>query len=462
MQRPVFTLVCALALTSSFAQQKVPVFSLSADSAAYARTEEQLANAMRNPRFTFRIDSLTGALMRLREKAVRYRTVYRPSHLYTRYEDRPADLSSVTRLSLVNYKGKSLPDSLFLMNNLRELEFINTRIGVLPSRLGSLPSLVKVSFMNNRPRGRLKLRKNSKITSLAIHDDELDLRPRNYRKLSALQSLDLSRNNMSRFPSLRGTPKLTRLVLTENQLTLTDLRKGMPRLEELVLTTNKVSQVPPALGRFTGLKKINLNANQVESLPKEIGALQNLEQLSLYKNNLAKLPPEIYTLRNLRVIDLYYNQIDQLDPAIRNWSKLEILYAANNRLYTLPEELGELTSLRELYLHHNRISSLPASTANLDSLRVLRINDNLILEFPPVLTRLHALENLDVASNQLTALPQDLFDLPRLRILSLKGNPFEEAARGRIMEWSRNAMTQRGVMIHLEGLAEISADVARP
>jgi Leucine-rich repeat (LRR) protein len=462
MPRPLFVVVLLFLVSSLSAQQRVPVFGTQADSAEYARTEDLLYKAMQNPRFSFRIDSLSRSAAKLREKAVRYRTIYRASSLYTRYDQRPKDLSTVTRLSLADYKGKSLPDSLFLMTNLKELELVNTRIGALPARLAEFPNLTKVTLLNNRPRRRLKLAKNKTVTDLSIQDDELDLRPRTYRKYSSLKSLDLSRNNLTRFPTLRGTSKLRRLVLTDNQLTLEDLRRGLPKLEELVMTTNKVRHLPPVVGQFTGLRKLNLNANQIETLPKEIGALQNLEQLSLYKNNVARLPREIYQLRNLHVIDLYYNQLEELDSAIRNWSKLEILYVANNKLYTLPDNLGSLTALRELYLHHNRISVLPASAGSLDSLRVLRVNNNLVLEFPSVLTRLRSLENLDIASNQMTSLPQELFELPHLRILSLKGNPFDRDARTKILEWSRKAMTERPVMIHLEGLAEVSAEGNRP
>lgn len=435
------------------AQQRVPVFGSKTDSANYAKTSEKLTDALRNPLYTSRIDSLSKALMALREKAVRYRTEYRPSPLYTRYDKRPKDGSTVTRVSLVDYPGKELPDSLFMLTNLKELELINTRIRKLPARLSGLKSLEKITLLNNRPKGRVSLSKNSRIKSLVISDDEVDRRPASFRKFSNLEALDFSRCNLERFPRLRGVPKLKRLTLTENRLTLNDLNRGIPTLEELILTSNAIKDVPPALGKFTSLKKLNLNTNQVEQLAPEIGKLRHLEQLSLYKNNVKVLPKEIYGLTNLRVIDLYYNQLEQLDTALRHWSKLEILYAANNRLFTLPETLGELRNLRELYIHHNRLSTLPASLGQLDSLRVLRVNNNLLVEFPATLLELQSLENLDIASNQLTTLPEALFTYPRLLILSIKGNPLEPPARAQVLEWARQTMQRRPVMIHFEGLA---------
>lgn len=453
-----FLLVC----NSAWGQQRVPVFGTSVDSSAYAKTEELFYEAIRNPRYSARIDSLSKALANLRQKAIRYRTLYRSTSFFTSYDKRPEDLKAITRLSLADYKGKSLPDTLFLMTNLQELELVNTQIRKLPARLNELKALKKITLLNNRPRGRVRLSKNSTIKTLAISDDEVDRRPRSYRNLLELQVLDLSRNNLNRFPFPKGGKKITRLVLTENQLTLNDLRKSLPKLEDLVLTSNKIVTVPPAIGQFTALKKINLNANQITSLPPEIGKLQKLEQLNLYKNSLTSLPKEIYTLSNLRAIDLYYNQLDQLDTAVRNWSKLEILYLANNRIFTLPDNLGSLTLLRELYLHHNRLSSIP-NLSGLDSLRVLRVNNNMLLEFPAPVVTLRMLENLDLASNQIASFPKDLFDLPKLKILSLKGNPIEGTLRPYVTNWARSTLASRPVVIHLEGISgEGGTDAKEP
>ncbi len=454
MPRHFFLLVFLTSSLPSVAQQRIPVFATKEDSAAYEQINLKLADAMRNPRYTFRIDSLGKASALLREKAIRFRTVYRSSPGFTRYGRFPADLKTVTKVSLADFKGTTLPDSLFLLTNLTELELVNTRIRKLPSKLTELKVLKRLSLVNNRPSGRLRIGKNDHLQALAIHDDELDRRPRNYRKLTSLQSLDLSRCNLEKFPVLRGSSKLKRLVLTDNHLTLDDLRKGLPELEELVLTSNAIRKVPTAIWAFPKLKKLNLNANQVESIPASIMQLQQLEQLSLYKNNLRTLPPEVYELRNLRVVDLYYNQLEELTPAVRQLANLEILYAANNRLFTVPEELGELKNLRELYLHHNRLSNLPASLRGLDSLKILRVNDNLLVEFPAPVLSLKALENLDIASNQLTEIPEALFTMPQLQILSLKGNPLEPKAKASALQWARALMQRRPVMIHLEGILE--------
>lgn len=458
MQRPFFTLVFLAILIPGKAQQKVPVFANPEDSIAYFSTEQWFSKATRNPRYTARIDSLFRVMNKLREKAARFRTVYSTSVQYTRYNQRPKDLLSITKLSLVDYKGTSLPDSLYLMKNLKELELINTRIRKLPKRLNEFQDLTKVTLYNNRPRGRVKLTKNSHVKQLGIHDDERDLRPRSYRNFTALETLDLSRNNLVEFPKLRGVRSLRKLAMTDNLLTLQKMPASPPNLEDLVLTSNRIQTLPSEISGYTRLKKLNLTSNQVSALPPEIGKLQALEELSLYKNRIEKLPTEIYRLKKLRIIDLYYNQLSELDTAIRNWTRMEILYAANNGLFTLPDNLGALKNLRELYIHHNRLSSLPASIGELDSLRVLRANDNLLVELPESILRLRNLENLDVGFNQMSSIPQGLFELPKLEILGLKRIPLEEKIRSNAIDWSRKAMARRKLIIHLDGLVDSSSE----
>lgn len=464
MQKPTFlallsgvksTLLVVFLLALSYpgsGQQRVPVFGNREDSLAYQQTMDKLTSALRNPRYTARIDSLMRVSMALREKAVRYRTMYVPSFRYDRWNSLPAHLDSVKRVTLVDYPGKELPDSLLLLTNLEDLELINTRIRKIPSSLSSLKSLKKISLLNNRPRGRVKFGKLPNVQTIVINDDELDRRPRSYRKLKNLQLLDLSRNNLTRFPRIRGK-QIKHLFMIENHLTQIEV-KGLPALEELNLTSNAITEIPASIGELTNLRKINLNLNQVANIAPEIGRLQKLEQLFLYKNQVKTLPKEIYKLSNLKAIDLYYNQLDELNPLIANWKQLEILYVSNNLIYTLPDNLGELRKLRELYLHHNRISNLPASLGNLDSLRVLRVNNNNLVEFPKSLLSLKSLENLDMASNQLPEVPEALFSMPALKIISLNQNPFEPVVLERLLTWARRAMQQRPVVIHMEGIME--------
>ncbi len=454
MPKPFFSLLFLLISGGLFGQQRLPVFAVKQDSAAYEEVNAQLMDAMKNPRFTFRIDSLIKASNHLRERAIRYRTVYRPSADYEKYGNHPMDLKRIRRLSLVGYKGKTLPDSIYLFSNLTDLELVNTQIKKLPKELATLRLLKQITLLNNRPAGRLRLTRNDSIKTLAIHDDEFNKLPGNYRKFKNLRGLDLSRCNLTQFPNIKGNKNLLRLTLNDNRLSLQDLRGSLPLLEELVLTSNSIKQVPSTIGNFSGLKKLNLNSNNIESIAPEIGKLQKLEQLSLYKNNLRSLPHQLYDLSNLRIIDLYYNQFEQLDSGIVNWVNLEILYAANNKLFSLPQRLGNLTRLKELYVHHNRLSTLPETLGGLDSLRVLRANNNLLVELPVTLYGLKSLENLDVANNQIQVFPEALFTFPKLRILSLKNNPLDASAKESVIQWAKKAIQERNVVVHLEGASE--------
>jgi len=453
MKKALFCLLFSTAALPAFCQQQSPVFGNRADSVAFEEANARFMEAMRNPQLDTQFDSLAARLMRLRNKAVRFRTSYQPTTWFTPYSRLPKDLSTVTKLSLSGNQWTRIPDSVYLCTNLADLELVNTAIKVLPRQLENLKQLKKVSLLNNRPRGRLRLTQNQSLETLVIHDDETNHLPRRYGRLKQLETLDLGRCALTKLPNLTGSKSVKRLVLNDNRIRLDKVRRQYLQLEELNLVANGITSLPSTIGSMKNLRKLNLNNNQITTIAPEISNLVHLEQLFLYRSSLKSIPPDLYQLKNLKAIDLYYNQLTQLDPEIANWSKLEILYAANNKLFTLPDNLGKLTQLRELYLHHNKLSSLPDLGA-LDSLRVLRINNNFLVEYPHSLYGLESIENLDVASNQVQTFEEALFDYPRLRIISLKNNPIDPALRESVKQWAARATRSRNVVVHLEGPAE--------
>ena len=456
MQKAFFILLFLLPAIILFGQMKVPVFESKKDSAGFEEINRQLMDIRQFDASA--LDSLMMARHKLMERAIRFRTIYVPTRWFAQYGHLPKDLSTVTKMSVSDYAGMSIPDSVYFCTNLKELELVNTRIKRLPKELAALRSLEKVTLLNNRPKGRLRLARNKTIETLVINDDEFNKFPRNYRKLTGLKSLDLSRNNLSSFPRLRGARSLRRLLLADNLLTEDDLNQRLPLLEDLGLAANSLKKVPPSIAGFAGLKKLNLSANQIESIAPEIGKLQNLEFLSFYKNRLQSIPTELFDLKNLRNVDLYYNQMKDLDSRIGNWSKLEILYVANNQLLRLPDELCQLTSLRELYVHHNRLTTLPEALGRLDTLRVLRVNNNFLVELPKALYSMKTLENLDVSDNQIQTFEEQLFTLPQLKILSLQNNTVDPSTKATMILWAQKAMQQRPVVIHLEGAGVTSTN----
>lgn len=452
MERHFFFCIFFLIFQLAAGQSQVPVFRLKEDSIKFEKLQLQLAEAFKDRTNRKLLDSLITLQRKMLEKGViRFRTIYRPSSTFTRYTDlaKLENLKNVTRLTIADYNGKQLPDSIFLCDNLTELEFVNTRIEKISGRASRLSHLRKITLLNNRPSKRLRLSSNVTVETLVIHGDELGRLPTAFRRFKNLRMLNLAQNNLTSFPSVKNCKLLTELILNNNKLTLESLSTRQSiSLEELELQFNLIKKVPDAIGSFSGLKKLLLTANQVEEIGTGIAKLQRLEVLSLYRNKLPAIPPALYQLKKLREIDLYYNQIQKLDSRLPEWSNLEILYLANNQLFTLPDNLGSLKRLRELYLHHNRLSSIPSSVGQLDSLKVLRVNHNMLLEIPSTLYNLAAMENLDISSNYIRELNTTIFKYPKLKLITLGPNPWEDSFLAQLPQWAEK-LRSRGAIVNL-------------
>jgi internalin A len=359
---------------------------------------------------------------RLRDQITGYRWVYTASHpLLTEVTMRDRD--SVMAITLTNLS--SLPPKLFEFSNLTTLELINCRIYKLPRKLAKLKKLNQLAIYTDQSGKRIKLARNKSIHTLVIGSPHL---PKNYRAFKVLHRLDLSRNNLTDFPMIRGCKKLKELSLRDNRLTLENQKAKSTTLEVLELQKNQIKAVPASIAQFPNLKRLVLNYNAIERVTEKLALLTKLEQVGFYSNQLKEVPDALYNLTSLKEIDLYYNQIERLDERASQWKKLEVLYLSNNKLISLPDNLGELTHLRELYLHNNRLSSLPETLQQLTNLKVLRVNSNYLPVLPNI-EMLKKLENIDLANNQLHTFPLSVFNFPQLKIISLLGNPWDEATK---------------------------------
>jgi len=414
------SILFALFVQYTFAQEAVPVFKTASDSVTYYSAQDAMRNHNPLSNKIVRMDSLWEVQQSvLKTGILGWRYTYQQDKTFTSFESllaKEIEPSAVTKLSIVDFGSKKLPEELFSCTNLEELELINTKIQKLPRKLSKLTRLHSLEMYNNRPARALRLTRNSSVTFLRIRSNASGRIPHNFRKFQGLDSLDLCRNFLTRFPAIHHNKNLRQLVLSENNLTLEDDRiKPSETLQTLYIRRNKIKTVPNAIGNFTALKKLSFNYNEVTEIKDGLANLQSLEELSLYQNKLPAIPASIYQLRNLRVIDLYYNQIERINDPIENLQKLEVLYLANNRIHILSDKIGTLSNLRELYLHHNRVSYFPNSIGNLSNLRVLRFNDNSFVTFPEPILSLSNLENLDMSRNRLQSVPSDFGSYHKLQ-----------------------------------------------
>jgi len=181
------------------------------------------------------------------------------------------------RLSKMGLVG-SISSSIGRIYSVSYLELsYNQLTNVIPTALGSLPLLTRLSLDGNSLTGSL---------------------PTSFGLLTALKILHLAYNSLTNFlPPEIG---------------------GMTSLEQVYLQANLFSQnLPTALGLLTNLVTLHLSHNYLDGfLPSEIASMTVLTSLSLNNNALSTtLPSEIGNMTNLVTLSLQNNQFSGSVPA---------------------------------------------------------------------------------------------------------------------------------------------------
>ncbi|XP_041976425.1 protein phosphatase PHLPP-like protein isoform X2 [Aricia agestis] len=307
-------------------------------------------------------------------------------------------------------------------------------------------------------------------TALAHHNNGFSVRvlrmcgntlyavpPQTYT-LQALTHLDLSDNKISELPKeICKLTQLEELYISNNEIQSVEWALRLPRLRTLVANQNLIKQFVPAatmvlgeeykdssapltnvdlrhnklkgsiiLGNYEHLVSLDVSYNAVEVLV--LSALRSLRELHAAHNAIQHLAVHGAALRVLRAphnrieslttsvppinlveIDLSHNRLTALPQWLSGCSDLTKLYACNNQLASLPDHLfcSELSSLSHLHLAHNKISNFPSMPRLRSPLKELLLHDNCIQQLPEnffsVCDRLHI---LNLANNRLSRLPR--------------------------------------------------------
>jgi Leucine-rich repeat (LRR) protein len=431
----------------------VPIYRSKADSVKLLSLQEEITRLQNLiPVDEPKMDSLLKLHLDLFQHGiVGFRKIYSPDpdHISLDSLSHTDDLLAVKKIRLDNYNNTDFPQKVLQCINLESLELFNTRFKSLPKDLDNLRNLRVVKIYNNHSSRDLRLPRNRNVTSLLIRTGQPETLPHTYRPWSALESLDLGENLLTRFPNgIRHNKKLKELNLQENKLTLDRKIKRNPYLEKLALQHNHITRVPSSIRQLKNLRKLYFNYNTISHVHSSIRFLDKLEQISFYHNDLTAIPFGVYHLKSLREIDLFYNQIEMLDTTFNDWKQLTMLYLSHNRIVSLPKQIQQLSGLQGLYIWDNRIDRLPNSLCNIKGLKFLWCSNNNLTAIPLALFSLKELEELDVSYNYLSEIPEAVFDYSHLKHLSLVNNPWNEKTRQLILLRTPQ-LRRKNVAVHI-------------
>ncbi|KAH7846676.1 hypothetical protein Vadar_016871 [Vaccinium darrowii] len=256
---------------------------------------------------------------------------------------------------------------------------------------------------------------NSSITHFSIHSFSVsnsDFLPV-LCQIDALESIDLSNNQLSSIPSgfmtyCGNLTGLRELYFSRNRLSgsLPNFH-GFLKLEYLDLSHNMLSgTINLQMNGLVSLKILWLQYNQFTgSVPTHLGKSMALEQLWLYGNQFVdKIPEEIANYSNLIAIDL----------------------SVNNLSGSIPDRFGELLNLQVLILSFNSLSGgIPQSLSSIQTLSQIVANHNSFSgAIPSGITKY--VTCLDLSYNELNgSIPSDLLSQSNLESVDLSDNSLE-------------------------------------
>ncbi|XP_013863529.1 leucine-rich repeat-containing protein 40 isoform X2 [Austrofundulus limnaeus] len=268
------------------------------------------------------------------------------------------------------------------------------------------------------------------LTKLLLSSNQLKCLSDDIRLLPGLTTLDLHDNQLNSLPGALGElQELQQLRLSHNQLSSLPVEVfSLKNLRCLTLQQNLLESLPEELGQLQSLTELDVSNNHLLGLPSSIGCLTKLQKLSLCQNKLPSLPDSLSHLTEVKLLDLSSNQLSDIPASLSGMVSLQQLYLRHNKLSRLPPLPAP--ALKELYVGNNQIELLEAEQlASFTVISLLELRDNKIRTLPEQIPVLPELTRLDLTNNDISVLPASLSLLPNLKVMLLEGNPLRGIRR---------------------------------
>lgn len=215
----------------------------------------------------------------------------------------------------------------------------------------------------------------------------------------------------------------------------------------------KISVIPEAFGRLTGLEHLHLEKCKVKALPRALFKLTSLQTLSapavklermpaggwaslehlsevVLPSGLAELPEDFGDAANVAgTLDFRGTKLKVLPDSVGRMAKVTWLLCPTG-LHSLPKSIGGMSSLESLTL--GKVRALPDDLGKLKKLHTVWIYEGAPLKhLPESIGSCAALRSLTLRGAKLTSLPESLADCP-LADLSLTRMDAITALPGRL------------------------------
>ena len=231
------------------------------------------------------------------------------------------------RLDLTGIGLTKVPDEVWTLTDLTDLQLSNNKITRIPDDVGNLTELERLGLAGNR------------LTEI----------PEGIGGCECLEGLWAHGNLIGRVPDAVGRCE---------------------RLRHLMLAGNRIRELPASLGDCKYLEELSVPGNRLESLPETIGGAYMLRVIDVHGNRIARLPDSIARLKSLEELSAQGNLLTSIPDDVGEMRRLVRLNVAENELSSLPKGLGDAAMMTTLWCYGNpALRSLPMSLAKNVSLK---------------------------------------------------------------------------------------------
>jgi adenylate cyclase len=286
----------------------------------------------------------------------------------------------LTDLNLANCKLSSLADDLFKFAiSLEHLILDNNTLNVLPSSIGSLNKLLRLSVQSNNLETIPS--EISKLTELKVLDaqkNNLKSLPKEIWLCVSLQTLNCSSNLLEMFPEPFCDTSSKDTASSHEKRNSEDAGHPPPTPSD----QEKENNIPASL-RSSGFQPPpNFNPPSFFASPRNHPPPLSLSLRKLFLGD-NRFTDDIWSplslFLELRTLNLCFNDLYEIPPEGLCHQHLYELFLSGNHLASLPaDDIEKLSYLRVLAVNGNKLQTLPAEIGKLRKLLVLDVGNNVL------------------------------------------------------------------------------------